>query len=505
MCVMRVLNTSYIFFWSILGFGFISMLASICYSGDSKPNILVLFSDDQRWDAVGYSGNANILTPNLDRLAEKGTVFGRAYVASSVCVASRATLMTGQHLRRHNVRSFTQRLTDEQLAATYPSLLRDSGYYVGFIGKWGIGDTLENTAISARMFGYWAGASDQSNYWHERECPYVTNDGPGTEITNVCTCPPDARGVSGPGIRIGMENIKDPVHMTTYVIPRQVRSFLDKRNSKQPFCLTISFKDPHAPFQDYDRRYEDFYTDQGELAVAQEVIDQGVGNRSKVIEGSLGTRSGNKWAANRTALENMTRAYYRTCSTLDNSIGQVLQLLEEYGLNDNTVILFASDNGMLLGEHGLAGKWLMYEPSVRVPTIVYDPRILNRKHVRLSNELVQTQDLTATILDFADLPVSESVQGITLRPSLTDSDRKTRDYLFYEISNTFHGEIVPCTGLIGKRYKYIRYPDEQPVFEELFDLVSDPHELNNLASDPRFTELMGDLRSEWERQASDAK
>ena len=220
-------------------------------------NILFLFTDDQRWDALGYAGNPVIRTPNLDNLAKQGMYFQNAFVTTAICCVSRASILTGQYARFSGVQDF---FTPIRLETTYPHYLREAGYYTGFIGKWG---TLENDTSyfmqAADLFDFWAGCMGQSNYWHERDCNYVMNNGTTEKHHFFCNCPPDAQGNHGEEIRTGKANMKDPVHQETYVIPDKVRKFLDQRDPGNPFCLSVSFKAPHGPWGDYDEIFENLY------------------------------------------------------------------------------------------------------------------------------------------------------------------------------------------------------------------------------------------------------
>ncbi|MCH7535888.1 MAG: sulfatase-like hydrolase/transferase, partial [Bacteroidetes bacterium] len=226
-------------------------------NADNPPNILFILTDDQRWDALGYTGNKVIQTPNLDKLAAQGTYFENAFVTTAICCVSRASILTGQYARFSGVMDF---FTPIQLETTYPRYLREGGYYTGFIGKWGTLEKDTNYFMEATdLFDFWAGSMRQSNYWHERDCNFVLNNGTSEKRDFFCDCPPDARGRRGEDIRSGKANIKDPVHQETYVIPSKVRKFLDQRDKDKPFCLSISFKAPHAPWGDYDEKFQKYY------------------------------------------------------------------------------------------------------------------------------------------------------------------------------------------------------------------------------------------------------
>ena len=223
--------------------------------GPDRPNIVFLFSDDQRADAVGYAGNPIIQTPEMDRLAAEGLIFENAFITTPICCVSRATILTGQYARRHGIDDFVKPFSDDQLTALYPSLLSRAGYWNGFIGKWGIAaNTQAEVDRAAPIFDFWAGGSWQTNYWHERDCAFVTTDAVHDKTSNPCDCHP-----SGDQARFGIEDMTDPMHQTTEIVPMRVEQFLDSRPAGQPFSLSISFKTPHAPWVDYPTKLAELY------------------------------------------------------------------------------------------------------------------------------------------------------------------------------------------------------------------------------------------------------
>ena len=339
-------------------------------SADKHPNILFILTDDQRWDALGYAGNPVIKTPNLDALAKQSTYFDNAFVTTAICCVSRSSILTGKYAHSNGVWDF---FTKINLQTTYPYYLKKGGYYTGFIGKWGTSE--KDTAYfmqAADLFDFWAGSMGQSNYWHERNCNFVLNNGTTEKHHFLCDCPPDSRGFRGEEIRVGKANIKDPVHQDTYVIPEKVHSFLDQRNPDKPFCLSISFKAPHGPWSDYDEMFEKDYKGEA-MPVAASVDEKDAMSRPEFLRKSLnGIQDLNKI---RTAREidgpeqTAIQSYYRLVNGIDYAVGKILKELRDRGLDKNTVIIFYSDNGQLLAEHGFQGKWLMYEESIHVPGI----------------------------------------------------------------------------------------------------------------------------------------
>ena len=273
----------------MLGLGASATFLSRCtpaWRDSPKPNIILLITDDQRWDTMGCAGNRVIQTPNMDRLAAEGTRFSNAFVTTSICPVSRVSILTGQYLRRHKIQGFHSNLTKAAMANTYPALLRQAGYYTGFLGKWGIGDTEAAAKRASWIFDYWAGAGKHGNYWHEATCPYVTNDGVVQKAQNTCTCPP-----RGPWPRAGRKDMKDPRHLTTEIIPAKFVQFLDSRDREKPFCMSISFKAAHVPWSDSDPRLANLYASQT-IPVPRSVTPEDAAGQRKFLRDSRSGRQG---------------------------------------------------------------------------------------------------------------------------------------------------------------------------------------------------------------------
>ena len=469
---------------------------------EEPVNILFVFSDDQRWDALGYAGNDVIQTPNLDRLAAQGTYFDNAFVTTSICCVSRASVLTGQYGRSSGVQDF---FTPIKLETTYPRYLRDAGYYTGFIGKWGTLETDTSYFMEAAwLFDFWAGSMGQGNYWHERNCNFVVNNGTSEKYDFLCDCPPDARGKRGEEIRVGKANIMDPVNQETEVVPLKTKSFLDQRDKNKPFCLSISFKSPHGPWSDYDDKFAQAY--EGEvLPVAASVDEEDARGRPEFLQRSLnGIRDLSKIQSAREPdgpLQNSMRKYYRMINGMDMAIGEIVKELKERGLYENTIIIFYSDNGYFMWEHGFTGKWLMYEESLRVPGFIFDPRD-TKQHAR-TQEMVLNIDLAPTIMDYAGLEIPDHMQGKSLLPLLENTEMPFREDFFYEhlyrhLEDYMH--IERSEGLRTREWKYIRYINQEgPVSEELYHVAKDPLELQDLSLDAAYTERLEELRKRYQQ------
>ena len=485
--------------------------------GESRPNIVFLLADDMRADAMSCAGNPALRTPELDRLAREGLRFTNAFVTTAICATSRASILTGQYARRHGVNDFRTTLPD--LDATYPMRLKRAGYYVGFAGKWGVGDAGGDWfGRCARAFDFWAGDTGQSSYWHGRACNYVRNNGTTERERFACDCPAAARAAEGVDPAAGGGNfyfrtgdeptldaggphpaLVDPVHTETAVFPRKVRQFLDARPAGKPFCLSLSFKSAHAPWDGYDAQFADAFTGQ-DLPRAATVSLADAERQPAFLRQSLAGPFGLAMVRRDDLRLREQRKYYRLILTLDAAVGAVRRELEARGLAGDTVIVFTSDHGHLLGEHGFFGKWTMFEESIRVPLVIADPRVPAARRGRTSAALALNIDVAPTLLAFAGVPVPPDVQGKSLAPLLDDLDAPLRDEFFYE--HLFaHGPRAPShiersEGVRTRDWKYVAYPDQTgPTSEQLFDLAADPLERTDLAPDPAHAERLAAMRA----------
>lgn len=414
------------------------------------PNLVVLLTDDQRWDSLGCMGNPIIQTPHLDRLATRGALFRHAFVTTSICSVSRASIFSGQYARRHGIRDFATDFSPEAFRRTYPGLLRDHGYHTGFIGKYGVG-----TRMPTNEFDVWAGFPGQGRFFERGSDRHLTR-------------------------RMG----------------DQAEAFLRNAPRARPFCLSVSFKAPHAQ----DGAPREFPPDpQDESLYAESTIPvpaQATPAAFERLPAFIQKSEGRTRWARRFASQEMFQAtvkdYYRLITGVDREVGRLVALLEQLNLHTNTVIVFTSDNGWFMGEHGMADKWLMFEESVRVPLIIYDPRAA--KPAR-PDEMVLNIDLAPTLLDYAGVHPPSTMQGRSLKPWVeSNPPARWRTDWFYE--HEFGPEIIPPSeGVRTREWKYVLYPTQTPPVEMLFHLLSDPAEERNRVSDPTSLPVLNSLRA----------
>ena len=498
----------------IASFGLILGLGSPVNAGTgvaSRPNVIVILADDMRVGYTGHEGHPIINTPNIDRLAAGGTVFSNAFATSAVCTPSRTTLLTGLYERRHGVNfNSNSAMSNEAWARTFPMLLKSAGYFVGYVGK-------NHTPVGkneAGEIGYGSGVMDSSfDYWYagHKHLGFYPKDRKQHKIF--------ANAKADTQVEImeeGMENFFTPDKAF-----QEGYKFLDSRPINKPFALLLNFNVPHGngtgsmEQRDSDPAlYRTEYRDKideielpstyiAEKDIVTPKIPKAVYNGEYI--------SSYNYVKNPDDMQERAIRTIQTISGIDKLLGKLLGKLEEQGVADNTIIVFTSDHGLLHGEHGLGGKVLLYEPSIRVPLIVYDPRRADTPAVSASDALVALVDIAPTLLELTGVPVPEEMQGKSLEPLMQDAEARWRQVLFLENNMTIQN-YPRMEAVRTHQWKYVRYFDkakdqkyedmllasihgEQPVYEELFDLVNDPTESQNLAEDPSHSKILERLRA----------
>ncbi|MEP1087445.1 MAG: sulfatase, partial [Algoriphagus sp.] len=433
------------------------LMSFSAFAQHKKPNIIFILTDDQRWDALGFAGNTLIQTPEMDKLAAEGTYFENAFVTTPICAASRASLITGLYERTHGYTFGQGDLKEVYAANSYPAKLREAGYFTGFYGKFGIQ------------------YPDFSSFFDEGE-NYDRNG-----KFN------DRRGYFFKTID------KDTVHLTRYT-SQQAIDFIGNAPGDKPFMLSLSFSAPHA-HDPAELQY--FWSAAYDTMYQNLVIPEPLLQENKYFEAQPAyVRTGE----NRTRwhwrydtpekYQHSVKGYYRMISEVDAEIGNIRKALEEKGLADNTVIILMGDNGYFLGERQLAGKWLMYDNSLRVPLIVYDPRQAGGV---INPAFALNIDVPATIMDYAGVTPPKTWQGTSLRSRQL---AKRKDFLTEHLWQV--DIIAPSEAIRTEQWKYFRYIND-PSHEELYDLRADPLETNNLAKDPAHQATLKKLREKMEK------
>jgi alpha-L-rhamnosidase len=422
-----------------------------------KPNIIFILTDDQRFDALGYAGNEVIQTPEMDKLAKNGAYFKNALVTTPICAASRASIFTGLYERTHKYTFQTGPVLDEFMSMSYPKLLKDAGYYTGFFGKFGVAypgkqkifDVIEDYDRNGKF-------TDRRGYF------YKTIDG-------------------------------DTVHLTRYTGEKAIQ-FIEKVPEHQPFCLSLSFSAPHA----HDGAEKQYFWQEATNGLHQDIViadpelsDDTCFDRLPVPVKEGFNRTRWHWRYDTPVkYQHSVKGYYRMISGIDLEIGKIRKKLKEKGLHKNTVIIFMGDNGYFMGERQLAGKWLMYDNSIRVPLLIYDPRVKKSREIE---EMALNIDVPATMLDLADVEIPAIWHGQSLVPLV--HGKKTdlqRDTILIEHLWEFN-PIPPSEGVRTKEWKYFRYQNNK-AWEELYNVKEDPKEAINLAQNQQYKEVLISLR-----------
>jgi len=429
--------------------------------GPPQPNIIFILTDDQRFDALGYAGNDIIHTPAMDTLARDGVYFRNALVTSPICAASRASIFTGLYERTHGYTFQSGPVGRQYMEQSYPVLLKRAGYHTGFYGKFGVVHP------------------QPADLFDEYESLHIGEE-------------PDYRGYCYKKLD------GEPVHLTRYA-GQKALDFIETAPRDKPFALSVSFNAPHA----HDGAEAQYFWQEEVEGLYQNIEMPAplLGEDEYFERLPAAVREGfNRerwtWRYDTPAkYQHSVKGYYRMISGVDLEIGKIRKKLVETGLDKNTVIILMGDNGYFLGERQLAGKWLMYDSSIRVPLIIYDPRAGAHRDV---DDMALNIDVTATIVDLAGIHVPAGYHGKSLLPVVSGrSDSLSRDAVLIE-HLWEKDEIPPSEGVRTLEWKYLRYVHDTAL-EELYDLRTDPHESRNLAGDPGHQETLAELREKLDQ------
>lgn len=477
------------------------LLATAAARGGDRPNILVFFSDDHAYQAISAYGDPRRLveTPNIDRIAREGMRFDRCLVPNSICGPSRAALLTGTYSHRNGFYNNTNSRFDGT-QETFPKRLQAAGYQTALVGKW-------HLVSDPTGFDHWHILPGQGAYYN----------------------PPMIRD----GQRVSHEGY------VSDIITDLALDWLEGRDRDRPFLLMVQHKAPHRSWEpalrhlghDGDLDYAlpptflDDYAGRG-LAVRDQdmtidrtmtaqdlklvpparltpdqrrVWDAYYDPRNEALrKAGLTGEALLRWKYNR-----YLHDYLGCIKAVDESVGQVLDYLDAHGLADDTIVVYASDQGFYLGEHGWFDKRWIFEESLRTPLLVRWPGRVPAASVNA--DLTSVIDLAPTFLEAAGVAVPEGVQGRSLLPILTGATpadwRKSFYYEYYEYPEPHH--VRPHYGVVTDRYKLVRFDGPDVDYWELYDRVTDPHELRSVADDPAYADVRRDLERELQRLRRD--
>lgn len=449
-----------------------SLLPSVASYADGRPNVLLILPDQMRAAAMGCDGNTDVKTPNIDRLATEGVRFRRTYANVPVCCPARAILLTGTYPHVNGMVANDLRLREEQV--TIAELFRDAGYRTGFVGKWHLdGGPREPGFVSpgARRQGFDFWAAYECHHQHFR--PTYFRDTPEPIILRKF----------------------EPEASCDFAV-----EFLQSQPQDRPFFLTVQMGPPHDPYgapEEYMRQYvAERITPPKNWRPGSETRPPGAKRPASAIFAPLVVPPG--------GVEEIA-AYYAAITAVDDQVGRLMNVLKDSGFDENTIVLFTSDHGDMLGSHGLRRKRKPHDESARVPGIIRWP-----KHVPAGctvDTLFSHVDMAPTLLALAGLPVPKSMQGADLSAVARGETLAGPDAVLLQIFVPFNPDQVaqPWRGIITADHTYARFEDEPWV---LFDHRHDPAQLNNLVGqadhtalerqlDERLAELMNRHGDAW--------
>jgi N-acetylglucosamine-6-sulfatase len=419
---------------------------------DRKPdarrrNVVIVLTDDHRYDLLGVMGHPFVETPHMDSVARNGALFRNAFVTTALCSPSRASMLTGRYAHRHRVVDNNNPIPPG--TTFFPQYLQRAGYATAFVGKWHMG-----------------GESDapQPGFDH-----WISFRGQGTYL-------PSASGLNINGRRVPQKGyITD--ELTDYAL-----EWLNQRDAQKPFFLMLSHKGVHSEFIPAERHRGRYA---GRSAPRPPTLAQAApgANRPTWVANQRNSWHGVEFPYHSDLdVDAYYRAYAETLLAVDDSLGRVLGWLKDRKLDDDTLVIYLGDNGFMFGEHGLIDKRTAYEASMRIPLLMQAPGLITPGTT--VEGVAANIDLASTVLDAAGLVPPAGLDGTSLLPLATGAVAKVRDALLYEYYWERNFPQTPTMhALRTDRYKYIHYHGIWDT-DELFDLQADPHESKNLIADP---------------------
>lgn len=465
-----------------------------------RPNILIILSDDHAYQAIGAYGNKMMQTPAIDRLAKEGVLFKKAYVTNSICGPSRAVILTGKYSHKNGFKD-NENSSFYSSQNTFIKELTKGGYQTAWVGKW-------HLETKPQGFTYWQVLPGQGQYYN-----------------------PDF---------ILMDSSKKRIEgYATNIIEDLAEDWLNKRDTSKPFCLVIGHKATHRTWMpdttdmgrfdnvtfplpqnfyddykgrkaaavqdmtiaktmrlDYDLKM--FASDSTENAQAS-IARMNPAQRAKfdtyykTIYQDFKSKNLSGNALAEWKYQRYMRDYLSTAASLDRNIGRALAYLDEHNLTNNTLVIYLSDQGFYLGEHGWFDKRWMYEESFRTPMVMRYPGVAKPRSV--NNNFVMNLDIGPTALQAAGLAVPNDMQGQSFLPLLKDKNAKGRTAMYYHYYENGEHSVSPQFGIRTKRYKLIRFYTRVNGWE-LYDLKKDKSEMNNVYGKKGYERLTADLRKQ---------
>ena len=444
----------------------------------TRPNVLFILTDDQRWDALSLAGNKNLKTPAIDRLGKEGVYFKNTFCTTSLCSPSRASILSGLYAHTHGVvNNFTEYPANFK---SFPMVLQSQGYDTAYIGKWHMG---EDNDMPRPGFNWFVTHKGQGKYWD-------------TEFN-----------INGTG-----SVLKKGYY--THVVTEMAEEWLNRpREAGKPWMMMIGHKAPHSfyhPEPKYSNKLEKVWVPYPESAFHLDDKPKWLQDRISTWHGIYGPLF--EWRKNFPDdrpeavkdFANMTRAYWETILSVDDSVARLYELLRKKGELDNTLIVFMGDNGLLNGEHGMVDKRTMHEPSIRIPLVVRYPGLVSPTNPKVVEQQVLTLDMAPSILELCGAPAPEKADGKSWVKLVKQGDSTWRKSWLYHYNYEKQFPYTPnVRGVRSEQWKYIHYPhgDGKPDrhMAELYNIEFDPEENHNLIDNPKYASIVKQMQAELVR------
>jgi len=430
-----------------------------------KPrNVIFILTDDHRNDFMGFTNKVPWLeTPNMDMLAHEGAHFKNAFVTTSLCSPSRASILTGMYSHCHTI--VDNVAPDPGNLIYFPQYLQKAGYQTAFLGKWHMGDHGDDPKPG---FNHWESFKGQGIYYN-------------------------------PELNINGERVQyqDSTYITDLLTKHSIE-WLENRDKEKPFFMYLSHKAVHAEFQPARRHKGRYKGKKIDLPATFEQTKNGEYRDLKwpewVKKQRISWHGVDYMYHGNADFNEMVQLYCETLLGVDESIGSVMDYLKKEGLDESTMVIYMGDNGFSWGEHGLIDKRHFYEESVKVPFLVRCPELFEGG--KTINKMVQNIDLAPTILEMAGLDKPDYMPGRSFSSLLKGTETKWRDKIFYEYYWEYDFPMTPTVfGVRTDKYKYIRY---HGIWDrnELYDLENDPEEMYNLIDKPELQDIVKGLAND---------
>lgn len=482
---------------------FLLLCGHLTYA-QQQPNIIIIVSDDHAFQSIGAYGSKLMKTPSIDRIAKEGVRFDKGYVTNSICGPSRAVILTGKYSHKNGFKDNENSKFDGS-QDSFVKQLKGGGYQTAWIGKWHLETTPQG-------FDHWQVLPDQGQYYNP---DFLMQDGSKKRYEGYVT------------------NVVEDV----------AEDWLDQRDQSKPFCLVIGHKATHrvwlpdtADMGMFDKVkfplphnfYDDYKTREAakiqDMSIAKTMVmgydlkmfgseaeadregsvkRMNPAQRAKFnayyepIAADLKARNLTGKALTEWKFQHYMQDYLSTAASLDRNIGRTLDYLDKKGLSKNTIVIYMSDQGFYLGEHGWFDKRFIYEESFRTPMVMRYPGVI--KPGSVSKDFVMNLDIAPTMLDAAGIAIPKDIQGKSMLPQLKDSKTAGRKVMFYHYYENGEHSVSPHFGIRNNRYKLIRFYKRVNSWE-LFDLQKDPNELNNLYGKKGYEKITDQMKKELDAQ-----